>query len=91
MLGTIIGLIFFVINRLISLYMIVILIYCLLSWLPNAANSKFGQIISNLVVPFLRLFSFVRIGMIDLSPVIAIFLLDILQTILSRIEILVLT
>ncbi|MBW1605417.1 YggT family protein [Lactobacillus sp. Sy-1] len=90
MLGTIIDLIFFVLNRLISLYMIMIAIYCLLNWLPNAAYSKFGQFISRFVTPFLRLFSFARIGMVDVSPIIALILLQVLQSILVKIELLVL-
>ncbi|UQS87503.1 YggT family protein [Nicoliella spurrieriana] len=70
--------------------MIIIVIYCLLIWLPNAAYSKFGQFIARFVAPFLRLFSFARIGMVDISPVIALIVLQVLQSILMRIEILVL-
>ncbi|MEJ6400793.1 YggT family protein [Nicoliella lavandulae] len=89
MMLTLIGLFFFMINKLISLYMILILVYCLMSWLPNAAYSKPGQIIARLVQPALNLFSFARIGMISLAPVAVIIVLDILQVVLTRIEIFV--
>lgn len=55
-----------------------IIIYVLLSWVPNARESTFGVWLGKLVEPYLSIFRrFIPPigGIIDLSPIIAIFAL----------------
>ncbi|QUE85722.1 YggT family protein [Exiguobacterium alkaliphilum] len=63
-------------------YSWVLIAYILLSWFPNARESKFGQILSYLCEPFLNPFR--RIippigGMLDISPIVALFVLRMAQ------------
>ncbi len=55
------------------------IVYILMSWFPGARESSFGQILSRLYEPFLEFFRRVipPLGMIDLSPLVAIILLNI--------------
>lgn len=61
----------------IDLYSWALIIYILLSWFPNARESSFGQILSRICEPYLEPFRrFVPpLGMIDISPIVAIFVL----------------
>jgi YggT family protein len=55
----------------------VIVVWALMSWLPGAQQSKFGQLlgrIAGLVIDPIRRFM-PRTGMIDFSPLVAILLL----------------
>ncbi|WDF53160.1 YggT family protein [Paenibacillus sp. KACC 21273] len=55
-----------------------IIIYILLSWLPSARESSFGQILARLVEPYLapfRRFIPPIMGAIDISPIVALFVL----------------
>jgi YggT family protein len=63
--------------RLIDLYSWALIIYILLSWFPNARESSFGHILSRICEPYLEPFRrFVPpLGMIDISPIVAIFVL----------------
>ena len=61
------------------IYTFVIIAYVLLSWLPNARDSFIGDILGKLVEPYLSPFR--RLippigGMLDISPIIAIFALQ---------------
>lgn len=63
------------IGALVEIYYWLIIIYILMSWLPNARESKFGEIIGKVVEPYLapfRRFIPPIFGMIDISPIIAI-------------------
>ncbi|MBD7967658.1 YggT family protein [Paenibacillus gallinarum] len=63
------------IGALVEIYYWLIIIYILMSWLPNARESKFGEIIGKIVEPYLapfRRFIPPIFGMIDISPIIAI-------------------
>jgi YggT family protein len=68
---------FAILFRLIDLYSWALIIYILLSWFPNARESSFGQILSRICEPYLEQFRrFVPpLGMIDISPIVAIFVL----------------
>jgi YggT family protein len=68
---------FLLLYRLIDLYSWALIIYILLSWFPNARESSFGQILSRICEPYLEPFRrFVPpLGMIDISPIVAIFVL----------------
>ncbi|MEK5060326.1 YggT family protein [Paenibacillus sp. FSL H7-0326] len=63
------------VNSLVTIYYWMIIIYILMSWLPNARESKFGEILGKLVEPYLapfRRFIPPIFGMLDISPIIAI-------------------
>lgn len=61
-----------------QIYFYMLIAYVLLSWLPNARESFVGELLSKLVEPYLSPFR--RIippigGMIDISPIVALFAL----------------
>jgi YggT family protein/cell division inhibitor SepF len=66
------------INTVETIYTFLIIAYILLSWLPNARESFIGEFLSKLVEPYLSPFR--RLippigGMLDISPIVAIFAL----------------
>ncbi|RBW67358.1 YggT family protein [Bacillus taeanensis] len=62
---------------LIEIYSWLLIIYIFMSWVPNARESKFGQILANICEPYLNPFRKIipPLGMIDISPIVAIFAL----------------
>lgn len=69
--------VFFLLYRLIELYSWALIIYILLSWFPNAKESSIGQILTRICEPYLEPFRRIvpPLGMIDISPIVAIFVL----------------
>lgn len=62
--------------RLIDAYILVIVVWCIMSWFPNARNSRLGEVIDRLVEPYMHWFDFIpAIGGISFSPMIAILVL----------------
>ncbi|WP_461239680.1 YggT family protein [Paucilactobacillus sp. N302-9] len=75
-----IGFIFYAINRLLYFYMMLIVVWALLSWFPGAYQSRLGQLISKLVVPYIRLFDFIpSFAGLSFSPIVAILVLSFAQ------------
>lgn len=71
--------IFNLLGVLINLYSFLCVIRILLTWIPQAQYSKFGQILSSLCDPYLNIFRkirFLQFRNIDFSPIIAIGLLS---------------
>ncbi len=68
------GFIYFIFN----FYANLIFIHIIISWIPGARQSRFGQTISMLVEPYLgTIRSFLpRIGMLDFSPIVGYILLE---------------
>ncbi len=71
---------FFIIDliaTIISYYSWALIIYILMSWFPNARGSKIGQFLARICEPYLEPFRrFIPpLGMIDLSPLVALFVL----------------
>lgn len=64
---------------LIYLYSLVIVIYCLFSWVPALRDSKLGECLGRIVVPYLRIFHLPAFWGIDFSPVLALLLLYLVQ------------
>lgn len=64
-----------------TIYSYMLIIYILMSWVPSARESSFGRLLGNVCEPYLGFFrKFIPpIGMIDFSPIIAIFLLDFIR------------
>ena len=75
------------INSVISLYIFIILVYCVLTWIPHIDWYKQPAItVKQLVEPYLNLFK--RIippvgGMLDISPIAATIVLIVLQNALG--------
>lgn len=67
---------FYLIKNAATLYFFAIFIYIIMSWI-GGRDSTFGQILGKVVEPYLEMFrSFIPpLGMIDLSPIVAIMVL----------------
>lgn len=63
------------------IYSILIIIYVFMSWLPQVQQSAFGVFLGKIVEPYLSVFRrFIPpLGMIDLSPIVALFALQFVQ------------
>lgn len=72
------NLIFSLISGAITLYSYALIVYILMSWFPGARESQFGYFLGRLCEPYLDQFrKFIPpIGMIDISPIAAIFTLQ---------------
>ncbi|GEP19705.1 YggT family protein [Pediococcus argentinicus] len=76
---------------LIQIYMFLIFIWILMSWLPGAYQSRFGQILTRICDPYMSQFRFIPPVMgIDFSPILAILVLDLCMNGLTYIESLIL-
>ncbi|MDO4903329.1 MAG: YggT family protein [Limosilactobacillus sp.] len=74
------ALIILLLNKLIEAYIWVIVVWCLLSWFPNARGTQLGYWINRLVEPYMRWFYIIPpIGGISFAPVIGIFVLYMAQ------------
>ena len=79
-----------VLFTLIHFYSILILVYCLMSWLPVGASGiieDIRSVLASLCEPYLGLFRRIipPLGMIDISPIIAIFVLQLLRSVIGAI------
>lgn len=72
------GLIEYTLGMLIQLYIFAVIIYVFMSWVPGARESRFGEFLEQLVEPYLEVFRKIipPIGMIDISPIVAIIILN---------------
>ncbi|KOY82597.1 YggT family protein [Lysinibacillus sp. FSL H8-0500] len=63
------------------IYSFLLIIYILMSWVPAAQNSSFGRMLAKVCEPYLGIFRrFIPpIGMIDISPIVAIFMLNFIE------------
>ena len=63
--------------NLFNIYRFMIFGYILMSWIPSLQQSSIGEILGKLVEPYLGIFRKIipPIGMIDISPIIALFAL----------------
>ena len=66
---------------LVQIYYFRMIIYFFTSWVPNIRESKFGEILGKLYEPFLEPFRKIipPIGMIDISSLVALFVLVLFQ------------
>lgn len=67
-----------IIYTLFQIYTYMIIIYILMSWIPNVRESFVGDLLGKLVEPVLapfRRFIPPIMGMIDISPIVALFVL----------------
>lgn len=71
-----------IVALLIKIYTWIIIIYILMSWIPNARGSQFGMVLEEICEPFLAPFRKIIPpigGMLDISPIIAIIALNLAQ------------
>ena len=65
---------------LINAYILLIVVWCLLSWFPISRGTRLGEIINRLVEPYMHWFDFIPpLGGISFSPVVAIIVLYLVQ------------
>lgn len=76
------GFVFDVLASVLNLYSWALIIYILLSWFPNARESSIGQFLGRISEPYLEPFRRIipPLGMIDISPIVAIFVLKFAQS-----------
>ncbi len=70
-----------IVDTFFQLYFWLIFAYILMSWLPQMRGTTIGELIGKLVEPYLRPFrQFIPpLGMIDISPIVAVFALQFIQ------------
>jgi len=80
------GLLEYVLSQAMLLYSYVLIIYILMSWLPGARESQFGIFLGRLCEPYLEQFRKIipPLGMIDISPIIALVVLNFARLGLSQ-------
>lgn len=68
---------FNLLNQLVFIYTIALIIYIFMSWFPGARESSFGRVLGRICEPYLDMFRRIipPLGMIDISPIVAIFVL----------------
>ncbi|MFB1049647.1 YggT family protein [Paraliobacillus sp. JSM ZJ581] len=66
-----------IIMSLINLYSMALVIYILMSWFPGARESSIGEFLAKICEPYLEPFRKIipPIGMLDISPIVAILVL----------------
>ncbi|MDK8638726.1 YggT family protein [Niallia taxi] len=71
-------LILVIVSRLITFYSYALIIYIFMSWIPNARETWIGTFLARICEPYLEQFRKIipPIGMIDISPIVAIFVLN---------------
>lgn len=73
---------------LIELYSFLCMVSIILTWFPGAKYTKVGRFLSSITDPYLRLFSKngrLVFGNLDFSPIVAIAILSLVSSIISRI------
>ncbi|MFN2746143.1 MULTISPECIES: YggT family protein [Bacillus] len=66
-----------VLSMLLTVYSFALIIYIFMSWVPNARATSFGRVLASVCEPYLEPFRRIipPLGMIDISPIVAIFVL----------------
>lgn len=69
--------IYYVISTFFTVYSFMLIAYILMSWVPALQGSSVGKLLHNVCEPYLSFFrKFIPpIGMIDISPIVAFFVL----------------
>ncbi|MDO4926711.1 MAG: YggT family protein [Turicibacter sp.] len=65
-------------RAILGIYQTLIVVYVLMSWIPESRSTQLGRTIGGLVEPYLSIFRRIipPIGMIDISPLIAFIVLN---------------
>lgn len=77
----------YLIGNAITLFSFLLIAYILMSWVPSIREGKFGQLLGKIVEPYLSFFrQFIPpLGMIDISPIVAILALRFISAGISTI------
>lgn len=69
---------FLILYKAVDIYSWALIIYILMSWFPNAKDTGIGMFLARICEPFLEPFRRIipPLGMIDLSPLVAILVLN---------------
>lgn len=72
-------LVLILLSKVVQFYTYALIIYILMSWVPSIQESSFGKLLGRICEPYLEPFRKIipPIGMIDISPIVAIFVLNI--------------
>jgi len=73
-------------SLLLNIYMLIIFFRIILTWFPGFGNSGIINFLSGITDPYLnwfRRFSFLRLGFLDLSPIVALGILSLVNRILA--------
>ncbi|WJY28804.1 MULTISPECIES: YggT family protein [Sporosarcina] len=72
---------FKVISLALTVYSIALVIYILMSWVPASRDTAFGRILEKIAEPYLGFFrKFIPpLGMIDISPIVALLALRLIE------------
>lgn len=73
------GFLYQILTLAVTAYTYAIIIYILMSWFPGARESSIGQFLARIVEPYLEPFRKIIPpigGMIDISPIVALFVLQ---------------
>ncbi|MBM6613510.1 YggT family protein [Desemzia sp. RIT804] len=70
-----------VLSAALEIYSVLLVIYILLSWFPNAYQSKLGQLLARVCEPYLDVFRRIipPIGMISISGIVALLALNVIS------------
>ncbi|MBB4824006.1 YggT family protein [Sporosarcina luteola] len=81
-----------IITYAISIYSILLVIYILMSWVPASRETKFGIVLGKIAEPYLGFFrKFIPpLGMIDISPIVALFALNLISRGIGQVFLLIL-
>ncbi|MGN9119787.1 YggT family protein [Turicibacter bilis] len=65
-------------TAILRIYEFLMIIYILMSWIPESRSTQLGRVIGGFVEPYLSIFRKIipPLGMIDFSPIIAFIVLD---------------
>ncbi|XJZ28424.1 YggT family protein [Bacillota bacterium Lsc_1132] len=68
----------FILTKVITYYSYALIVYIFMSWFPNARETAIGQFLARICEPYLEPFRRIipPIGMIDISPIVAILVLN---------------
>lgn len=64
----------------------VVIIRVIISWIPHDPNQAFFRYLHSVTDPLLKPFRFARAGMIDLSPIILLLVIQVLRALLHNVR-----
>lgn len=81
-------LILYVISQVIFLYSVFLIIYIFMSWVPSTRETAIGRFLEKICEPYLEPFRRIipPFGMIDISPIVAILVLNLARSGISTIS-----
>ena len=81
-------LILYVISQVIFLYSVFLIIYIFMSWVPSTRETAIGRFLERICEPYLEPFRKIipPFGMIDISPIVAILVLNLARNGISIIS-----